>query len=338
VRLYNAAPFVAAALNGAFAQTYSPLEIIVADDHSEDESFAIAERLAAAYRGPHRVALLRNEANLGVGSQIEVIRAAMHGEILVIADGDDISLPERVARVAEAFTRGGPGLMGVDCRFSIIDERGRPITDVPLAVAGVGGPSERLTAAEIARGRGGPHGAAAAYRRTVLDAGSPLAGLRHSEDRILALRGRLLGRLLTLPEDLVLRRVHGANVSGAVGTSWSGEKLRAWLDEETRRRVAVTAAMRRNLAAMAAAGLIDGAEVAETAAAIASYGREVRVIRAARRLGWTALLPLHRELRRLGVPPRESLRAILTQTCPVLAMMLLRRNPLVRARERGRLR
>ncbi len=336
VRFYNCAAFVEAALEGAFGQSYSPLEIIVADDYSSDGSFEIARRLLDAYRGPHRVRLIRNPANLGVGSQMEEIRRHMSGDILVIADGDDISLPTRTERVYEALCQGGPSLMGLDCRFGLIGEKGRPMEGVSPAVAGVGPASELLDAAQIARGRAGPHGAVAAYRRAVLEAGTSLAGLRHSEDRILALRAILLGRLATIPEILVLRRVHRSNVSGAVSPSWSGKQLRDWLTQDLRHRIPVAAAMRQDVAMMAAAGRIDAARAARVSGDIAAYAREAKLLRVARRLGPLGFLPLYHALSRLGVPRRESVRALLTQTAPSLAMLLVRRNPLHRARELAR--
>ena len=84
VRLYDCEAFVRPTLESAFAQRYRPLEIIVADDCSTDRTYETAQAIVAAYRGPHRVSLFRNERNLGVGSQLEEIRRRMAGEILII--------------------------------------------------------------------------------------------------------------------------------------------------------------------------------------------------------------------------------------------------------------
>ncbi|MFI4988969.1 MAG: glycosyltransferase [Alphaproteobacteria bacterium] len=335
VRFYNCEAFVEAALASAFAQSYSPLEIIVADDHSSDRTFALAERVVAAYRGPHRVQLFRNQRNLGTGGQMEEIRRRMAGDILVIADGDDISLPTRSERVCAALSAGGPSLMGLDCRFALIDESGRPLAAEAMAAAGVGPAGERLSAGEIARGRAGPQGAVSAYRRAVLEAGTSLAALRHSEDRVLALRAMLLGRLVTIPEVLVLRRVHGGNVSGAISTSWSGRQLRAWFSEDVRRRIPVAATMRRDVAALAAEGRIEAALVPHLLGDIAAYRREAKLLRVAARLGPLGVWSVYLALRRLGVPAKEAIRALLTQTAPSLAMVFLKRNPLFRARARA---
>jgi glycosyltransferase involved in cell wall biosynthesis len=94
---YNQERFIRAALKGAFAQTYSPLEIILSDDCSSDRTYEIMREMAAAYIGPHAVILNCNERNLGLGGNINRVVAMSRGSWLVFAGGDDISLPNRVS-------------------------------------------------------------------------------------------------------------------------------------------------------------------------------------------------------------------------------------------------
>ena len=67
---FNQQPFVRAAIEGAFSQTYRPLEIILSDDFSKDQTFGIMQEMAAAYTGPHAVRIRRNESNLGFAAHI----------------------------------------------------------------------------------------------------------------------------------------------------------------------------------------------------------------------------------------------------------------------------
>ena len=57
---YNQEDFVRDALDGAFNQTYSPLEIIIADDGSKDNTVKVIEDAIANYKGPHKVILHHN--------------------------------------------------------------------------------------------------------------------------------------------------------------------------------------------------------------------------------------------------------------------------------------
>jgi len=102
---YNQEHFIRDAIRGALSQTYEPLEIILSDDCSSDRTFEIMQEMADAYEGPHRVRLNRSPENLGIlGHLIDVGREA-RGSILVVAAGDDISKPERVAALIPMFQR-----------------------------------------------------------------------------------------------------------------------------------------------------------------------------------------------------------------------------------------
>ena len=58
---YNEERFIREGIQGAFSQTYSPLEIIISDDCSTDRTFEIIQEEVEGYKGPHKVVLNRNE-------------------------------------------------------------------------------------------------------------------------------------------------------------------------------------------------------------------------------------------------------------------------------------
>jgi glycosyltransferase involved in cell wall biosynthesis len=331
IRLYNNAAFIAAALECAFAQTWSPLEILVADDGSSDGGYETAERLLGAYRGPHRIQLYRNERNLGPGGQFTRIAERMSGTILVIADADDLSAPSRASRVAKAFERGGGTLMGVVCHFAPVDPQGRPLPEVAGAVGTSHPNAEAWTAEQLARGLGGPPGAIAAYRREVLALG-PLADAWQSEDLILALRSLLLGRMATIPEVLVQRRVHLDNVSGPLRPSWTGSELARWYGKHLTQQLAAVTVIRADLARLAGQGSLPPEKEANIHAALAAHVRELKLLRVAPRLGRLKGWCVAWDLARLGLPWKRGLRSLLQQLAPGLAMIILRRNPVYRAR------
>jgi glycosyltransferase involved in cell wall biosynthesis len=332
IRHYNNAPFVEAALASAFAQTYAPLDIVFVDDASSDGGYEIAQRLAAAYRGPHRVIVARNERNVGLGEQNNRILALSRGEIIVFLDADDIALPERCEKIWRAFREGGPGLLGVVSYFDLIDAAGRPITGLSPGSVTNRQNAEDWSAEALARERGGPSGAVAAFRREIYERGVSLAGLRQSDDLVIGFRCLLLGRLATLREALVLRRVHLDNMSGPMRPGWSGKDLAAWHARYMREKVLVPGFMRRDIARFARAGLIEAARAGRLDREVRLYARELKLLRVAPRLpawrGWT----LYFALRRLGTDWRRSIRLTLQAAAPSLAMMLLRRNAVIHRR------
>lgn len=119
---YNQAAYVAEALQSALAQTYSPLEILVYDDASDDDSFAIVEDIAGRYGGPHPLRLHRSTENCGVEGYNTIVEKAA-AEFIVIGHADDVFLPERTERQVAAWQATGKPLISSDA--ILIDETGR---------------------------------------------------------------------------------------------------------------------------------------------------------------------------------------------------------------------
>ncbi len=93
IPMYNARPFINAALNSILSQTYGNLKILVINDGSTDGS----ERIVAEYKD--RGVLLWHQENQGPGVAMNrAIQYADENKIEFIArmDADDISLPYRI--------------------------------------------------------------------------------------------------------------------------------------------------------------------------------------------------------------------------------------------------
>jgi glycosyltransferase involved in cell wall biosynthesis len=55
---YNHGKYIKEAIESLLTQDYYPLEIIISDDHSNDDSFEIAQKIASEYKGPPLVRIL----------------------------------------------------------------------------------------------------------------------------------------------------------------------------------------------------------------------------------------------------------------------------------------
>ena len=212
--------YIREAVRGALAQTYSPLEIILSDDCSPDRTFQIMQEEAALYTGPHEVRLLRDAENHGLAGHCNRAFGAARGEILVIAAGDDVSLPERTASLFKLYD--DPSVQSAFSNALIIDEEGKPgepwfpvswradFNSYPLIV------SRSHTPMVL--------GATNSIRKKVWQSFPELLQGVQQEDVVLALRARLLGKIAYAPECLVRYRQHGANLySVATGRINVGE-------------------------------------------------------------------------------------------------------------------
>jgi len=151
---YNQEKYIREAVEGAFSQTYQPLEIILSDDCSSDRTFEIMQEMAATYDGHHEVRVRRNVANLGVLSHVLSVARSAKGDILVVAAGDDISFPNRAEVVVQNFT--GEDIYALSSDDIIIDDQG-VVTDLD---------PERISQRDNWHNKAPTwlHGATAAYR------------------------------------------------------------------------------------------------------------------------------------------------------------------------------
>lgn len=213
VLAYNQAAHVRAAVEGAFAQTYAPLEIILSDDCSPDETFAIMEEMAAAYAGPHTVVLNRNPANLGLTAHIDRVMALARGDFVVQAAGDDVSLPQRTAALVAAWQADG-AVTAVHSGMDRIDADGRVAPYPPrLPVCA------DLTPAAIVEDGFHLIGASMGWARAIFTTFGPLPAAALVEDRPIAFRAALTGRIAYVPETLLQYRMGGASDPAGTGAS-----------------------------------------------------------------------------------------------------------------------
>lgn len=89
---YNQATYLRHAIEGALAQDYPNLEVVVADDCSSDDTRAVVEE----YMTDQRLKYFRNEANIGrVRNYKKALEEYATGEWVVNCDGDDYYVDNR---------------------------------------------------------------------------------------------------------------------------------------------------------------------------------------------------------------------------------------------------
>ena len=105
---YNQQAFVRETVESVLAQTYPNIEIIVTDDGSSDDTPRILRSLVADTNKPQ---LCLSERNTGIPSNINRGLARVTGDLLVILDGDDLMLPDKIQRQV-TFLDEHPGATG----------------------------------------------------------------------------------------------------------------------------------------------------------------------------------------------------------------------------------
>lgn len=104
---FNQEKFVREAIQAAFAQTYEPMEIILSDDCSSDQTLEILQTMAREYRGTKHVIARQTKSNCGTLLHVAEVAKLARGELLVLAAGDDVSKPQRTSTLVEAWQDSG---------------------------------------------------------------------------------------------------------------------------------------------------------------------------------------------------------------------------------------
>ena len=216
---FNQEAYIAEAIQGALAQTYSPLEIIISDDASKDRTFEVARETVSNYRGPHSVRLNRNPVNLGMGRHISSLMSMCHGQLVVGAAGDDVSLPERTELIYQAWESSGRRATSIFSSYDTISSKGDDL--------GVGGTRGDVSDATLHRPQEGSLlgfltknwpvvvGCTHAWSPSLFEYFGPLKS--DLEDLVLSFRSLSIGKLLYIHKPLIKYRRHGENSSFFAG-------------------------------------------------------------------------------------------------------------------------
>lgn len=208
---YNQERFIREAVEGALAQTYSPLQVILSDDCSSDRTFEIMQEMVAEYSGPHEILLNRNERNLGVGGHVNRVMELAQGELIVMAAGDDISLPQRTRVLVDTWIKASKPLGSIHSAVEILSYSS---TVSGTVVHGSSKFPEQTIIQCIRTGAIGILGATVAVTHKLFDLFGPLPEGVLFEDRIIAFRSLLAGTAIYCPEVLVKYRRHQENITG----------------------------------------------------------------------------------------------------------------------------
>lgn len=144
VPAYNNADFIGEAIDSLLQQTLRDIEIIVVDDGSDDETFAIAQSRAAK---DSRVRIVRREQSSGhPGCARNAGLKIATGEYIALLDADDIALPTRLAVTIAAMKSAHADIgfadmvrldsrQGVRERTGMLAQRGFPMCATEHMVA-----------------------------------------------------------------------------------------------------------------------------------------------------------------------------------------------------------
>lgn len=209
---YNYGHFLAEAIDSALNQTYQPIEVIVVDDGSTDNS----QQIVANY-GDKIIPVLKE--NGGQGSAFNAGFAKSRGEVICFLDADDILLPRAIALAVSLLCAN---TSQVHWHLCAVDARGQPlgklIPDQPLPQGNLRDVHLQGSIEDIVFSPTSGN----AWSRSYLEKIFPLPDIHYclNADSYLAFLSPFFGSIKRIREYQSLYRIHGQNGTSKRSYSW----------------------------------------------------------------------------------------------------------------------
>jgi glycosyltransferase involved in cell wall biosynthesis len=247
---YEQEAVVQQAIDSVFAQTYSPLEIIISDDASCDRTYSIIEAAALNYKGPHHIIFRRNSKNVGISAHFSIVAKLCNGELLFVCAGDDLSHPKRCEQVVEHWLANNsrPDLIATD--LIDLDEDGRQLGALNHTSL------DEINLSAWLDKQPWLVGASHSWTRRLFEVFGPLEQGSNSEDQIMLLRALLLGGATTLKMPLVSWR------RGGLSRKRRHPTLKAMLEHLRKGNISTRSELKQILADAQLAGQFDRISIA----------------------------------------------------------------------------
>ncbi len=213
--VYQGEKFLEEQLASVLAQSRRPDSMVIVDDHSGDATPAVARAFAARAGFPVRV--VENETNLGFIRNFERGIGLAEGDVIVLADQDDVWHESRLERTADAFA-ASPEAALVFSDAELTDAALRPLSRRLSDAVGFSPAQQRRVrngdAFEVLLRGNVVTGATMAFRSRHRHLLLPLID-EVEHDAWIALVLAAIAPVVFIPDPLLWYRQHAANQIGA---------------------------------------------------------------------------------------------------------------------------
>lgn len=217
---YNGDAFVSRQLETILNQLTSDDEVIIVDDCSNDKTVEVIRSF-----NDSRVTLYSNERNRREIYSFNRAIEQASGDIIFLADQDDVWLPGRVALMSKSLSDSQAWL--VTTNFAWITAEEKPLDMNFDGVRSADSQSHFKNIVDVFIGRTNYFGCAMAFRRELLSLIIPIPSYVESHDLWIALAANVIGSNLHLDDETFLKRSHGKNATSTVSSRSLYLRLRA---------------------------------------------------------------------------------------------------------------
>ncbi|HCC51080.1 MAG TPA: hypothetical protein DEQ30_02730 [Porphyromonadaceae bacterium] len=195
--VYNVELYVMEAIDSILCQTFSDFEFIIIDDGSTDNTWNIVQSY-----NDSRIITIQNDCNIGnYPSRNKGIKVSK-GKFIVVMDGDDIAMPERLKKQLLYFEKNPDVIaLGTNCKFNSDDNK----EFIPL--------NHEDVTISLLKDFNILHPSLMIRKDAILSLGGYDEAYKCAADYDLLCHLALLGKVENLPEILMMHRIHESQIS-----------------------------------------------------------------------------------------------------------------------------
>lgn len=229
VAMYNGSRFIVEQLESILAQIAPEDELLVLDDQSTDDSYAIAKAMEARHPG---LKVIRSEQNGGVVKTFEALISLATKDIIFLCDQDDIWIAGRKGQMLAAMRDDLAVAVLANSSIYVDGERVREFFPTGY----------RPNTSSISKNffKNNFIGCCMAFRREILTLALPFPDRISMHDWWLATCAMSMGKVTYSEQPSLLYRRHSANLSPS-----TRRKLKAILKDRIGNLLAITVLFRR---------------------------------------------------------------------------------------------
>lgn len=226
----NGEKYLRQQLDSLTQQSYLPAEVVICDDHSEDNTLLILKQFIE--EAPFPTALRINKKRIGIVENFSQAISLCKGEYVAICDQDDLWIPERIklglAAMAEAEKMYGtniPFLIHSDLK--VIDNDGKLLAPSYMKMRRIRHYDQEALRKLMLQNF--VTGCTVLLNRPLVELALPIPGEAYMHDWWLALVAAAAGKIIYLEQPTVFYRQHSSNVIG-VNRFFSSVNVKLVLD------------------------------------------------------------------------------------------------------------
>jgi glycosyltransferase involved in cell wall biosynthesis len=226
--IYNGGKYLKEFLASLEYQTYRPLQVIIGDDCSSDNSLEICETWKKENEKiDFKIILVKRKKNIGLSQNLSKLIEYVEGNYIFLADQDDVWLEEKVERQVQYF-ESNPHCVICLCDRAIANERLDIIKKSNYAYLGY--TIKTMDFEQVIKHRAAYAANCMAIRNKNINKIFSIPVNVVSHDTFITMMAARYGTIDFLYDVLLLYRIHGKNISGNFQAQFSKNIFQCFLN------------------------------------------------------------------------------------------------------------